>query len=111
MVEDWLLGFAKLQCVFGLGRFHMMKNTTELSVAKITDDLLLAGVLGSIESVSNFVSSRLTVRETINTEPILFNACKTTKHSMGSETPGVQHYLSEVAFCLWKKAGEKLTKH
>lgn len=71
----------------------MMKDATEFSAAKITDDLLLARKLESIHSFSDSVSRRFPVPKTIINEPTTFIACKNTKDAMGYVALDMYHSL------------------
>lgn len=110
--EEWLISSAKLQRVNGFSQLYIKQNAAGLSVAKVTDDLLLARTESEIHSFSEQVSTRFSTRKTIIGEPILFNGCSIVKDEQGSVTVSMQQYLDDVTYLavckLRRKELEKL---
>lgn len=85
----------------------MESDASTLSVAKITDDLLLAGTREFIQKLSNSLSNRFSVRKTIIDETILFNGCRIRKERDGSVTLDMQQYLSDISYLVADKLRRK----
>lgn len=86
---------------------YVLNNALNISVAKVTDDLLLAGNRESIEKFSDEVSSRFSTRKIIIDEPILFNGCRISEVTDGFVLLDMRSYLTEVSYISLAKNRKK----
>lgn len=91
----------KLVRVPGVSQLYVMKDTgneKHMVFAKVTDDILIAGSVESMDDFVNKISIQFTLRKVIFDENITFNGCNSRKHKVGFVIMDMNIYLASLKF-------------
>ena len=99
MIEGWLTIEAGCELVASLSQLYVKRNKSGeiiLLVAKLTDDLLLAGTHNELRAFTEQISARFKISKTITTGEIKFNGCTITKNNGGDIQMTMDEYAQEI---------------
>lgn len=100
-IESWMIDTAGFQRVFGVPQLFSRRDSAGdiiLLVAKVTDDILMAGTKEAMQQFSEEISSRFTVSKTIIDAPVKFNGCDIAPHADGSIELSMGTYMRGVEY-------------
>lgn len=118
VIEDWLTNDMNMGTVSGFSQLFLKRrkdSSIQLILAKITDDLLIAGTTNEMEEFVARISGRFDVSKTIIDAPINFNGCRISQDERGDVTMDMTAYLNtikpmDITRNRRKEATEKATK-
>lgn len=99
VIEDWLLNDAGMQRVNGISQLYMRRDSKgqiNLILAKVTDDILIAGNVDEIQQFIQLISQRFKISKSITNKPINFNGCQISQRADGSISMSMKEYLDSV---------------
>ena len=97
--EKWLTEKAEFSRVNGVPQMfvHRRKNgDIKLLIAKVTDDLLIAGALEHIDTFNEAITKRFPISKVIRDGQIKFNGAYIEQNKPGSITLSMDRYLHEI---------------
>lgn len=101
VMEGWLIEEARFERVCGISQFFVKRNTEGkiiMILAKVTDDMLIAG---SIEEIKNFITQvekRFPISKSIINDDIKFNGCDITQDENNTIKMSMNAYVRNMKY-------------
>lgn len=97
--EGWILQEAAFERVFGVSQLFVKRDTSgniTMILAKVTDDLLIAGEPAEIRRFIEHIGERFPISKAIIDSGIKFNGCDITQGLDGTISLSMENYMSEM---------------
>lgn len=98
-IEDWMIREAGLERINGVSQLFLKRNNNgdiSLLIAKITDDLLMAGRPSEMESFVEMLSKTFKTSKVIIGDEILFNGSRIIQDREGNVTMDMYDYIEQI---------------
>lgn len=97
--EEWLLNDGEVERIFGISQLYRLRNAegqTILLIAKVTDDLLMAGSIANMKAFTDKLQRRFNISKIRNNEPINFNGCAISQSNTGDILLSMQSFAKGI---------------
>ena len=117
-MEEWLLNTAKMELVNGVSQLFLKRSSRGdiiLMIAKVTDDLLMAGSVEYMRWFKDIIGKRFPISKCIVDSTVQFNGCRISKSKHGDIEMSMDAYVTAIPFLFVdrdrrKEQGEKATQ-
>lgn len=99
VIETWLLTDGNMERVHGMSQLYVLRNNQSnilMLLAKLTDDLLLAGDLNIMETFSAKIGKRFKLGKVVINSEIKFNGCKISQSMNNDIILSMSDYLEYI---------------
>lgn len=99
-IEEWLLSICGFERVQGASQLYILRNedgTIIMLLAKVTDDMLMAGSPTTMNEFISKLEQEFTLSKAIVNGPVIYNGCRITQDDDGTIQLSTEEYLTAIS--------------